>query len=328
LILDPKILALLRLSDLERQAQFRRNIQGIRLRSKQDLEQVEVSVWEIFRSHQSVGLEEGYETLLAMLPGVANARHGDALKVRLLMEEKLAWFALPLGRVEAALAHARWAMVLALNAFRESAGKKGYLFRYGEAALVASVCLQKMHQPEQALAFIKVADDANLAAGAVPGSEHLRQRGTSFMHMGAAWDELARNQFERSPKRMLRKDEAQYEIDLRMTGLRQLSFLDPAWGWDKVQELAHDAMRMYGRDSLQYGVAAKSAALTGLKYGTKSATEASLNLLEEISPICSRQIHQGIPHILSITPELKLSPEDLDKWLRFAMNETPLSPRK
>lgn len=166
ILIDKKGLALLRL-----------NIRGIRLRTKQDLDQAEADIWAIFQSHQSVGLEEGYEALLAMLPSVANARHGKALKVRLLLEEKLAWFALPLGRIETALGHAGGAMRAACKAFRESAGEKAYLLRYAEAALIASICLQKLHEPERAFAFIRATDEANRAAGQLPGSEHLRQRG-------------------------------------------------------------------------------------------------------------------------------------------------------
>jgi hypothetical protein len=316
--------ALLRLSAQERKAQFRRNIQGIRLRSKQDLDQAEANVWAIFWSHQSIGLEEGYEALLAMLPGVANARHGQALKVRLLIEEKLAWFAQPLDRIKTAFAHSQRAMELSLDAFRESAGENGYLLRYSEAALVASICLQKMHQPERAFSFIRAADAANESVGQLPGSEHLRQRGASFIQMGKGWDDIARRQLDRAPNRMRRKEEARHEVDLGMNGLRQRAFLDPSWGWDKALELADAVKCVYGESSMQYGVAAKSAAVTGLKYATPEAISTSLELLREISPVSPREAATGVRHILLITPELKLSQEDLDRWLRFAMNETPL----
>jgi hypothetical protein len=323
-VIDSADIALLRLSPDARKAEALRQIQGLRLRSKQDLDQVEASVWAIFRNHKSVGLEEGYDALLLILPGVANARHGQALRIRLLIEEKLAWFALPLNRIDRALRHARRAMRLAVRAFRESAGEKGYLLRYGESALVASICLQKIHRPERSFAFIKVADEACIAAGQLPGSEHLRQRGASFMHMGCENDELAERALIRAPERMRRKNEAEHPVDLSMNGLRQRAFLDPAWGWEQSLELIADVKAAYGERSMQYGVAAKSAALVGLKLATKEATEASLKLLDTISPAAPH----GISNILSITPDLKLSPEDRDRWLRFAMNETPLRPRK
>ena len=315
-------LYLLRLTVEERKAQVLRSMQGIRLRSKQDLDQVEATVWAIFQSHRSVGLSQGYETLQLMLPGIANARHGQALKVRLVIEEKLAWFALPLDRISVALGHAQRAMKLAIDAFRESAGDRGYLLRYGESALVASICLQKMHQPEQAFAFIKAADQASEAVGQLPGSEHLRQRGASFLHMGSGYDDLANKLLTHAPKRMQRKNEAQHPVDLAMNGLRQRAFLDPFRDWDKVFELASDVKTIYGERSMQYGVAAKSAALVGSKLATKEATETSLKLLDAISPAGA----DGIRNILSITPELKLSAADRDLWLRFAMNETPLPP--
>jgi hypothetical protein len=317
-IMEADDLALLRLTSEERSAQFRRNIQGLRLRSKQDLDQVESSVWAIFHSHKSIGLAEGYEALLLMLPGIANARHGQALRIRLLMEEKLAWFALPLDRIRIALGHAQRAMGLAVDAFRESAGEKDYLLRYAESALVASICLQKMHQPERAFAFIKAADEANAAAGQLPGTEHLRQRGASYMHMGAKYDDLAERALVRAPKRMKRKNEAQHPVDLAMNGLRQQAFLRPVWGWEKSLELAINVKGVYGEQSMQYAVAAKSAALVGLKLATPEATQTSLKLLAAISSDVSR----GVGNILSITPELRLSAEDRDRWLRFAMNET------
>jgi hypothetical protein len=317
-------LGLLQFTPEGRLAQYRRNIQGIRLRSKQDLAQAEANVWAIFRNHQSLGMEEGYEALLAMLPGVANARHGQALRVRLLIEEKLAWFSLPLGRIKTALSHSQNAMNTALDAFRESAGEKGYLLRYGEAALIASICLQKLHEPERAFAFIRAADNANRAVGQLPGSEHLRQRGASFIQMGAGYDDRATRQFERAPIRMMRKSEAHNDVDLGMSGLRQRAFLDPAWGWDKTLELANSVKKVYGKNSMQYAVAAKSAAVAGLKYATPEATSTALNLLDEISPAPPGKPVKGVRHILSITPELKLSPDELDRWLRFAMNEAPL----
>lgn len=316
-------LALLRLSPDERKAEALRLIQGLRLRSKQDFDQVEATVWAIFQNHKSVGLEEGYDALLLILPGVANARHGQALRIRLLIEEKLAWFALPLNRIDEALRHARRAMRFAVKALRESAGEKGYLMRYGESALVASICLQKMHRSECSFAFIKAADEACIAAGQPPGSEHLRQRGASFMHMGREHDDLAERALARAPERMRRNNEAQHPVDLAMNGLRQRAFLNPAWGWDKSLELIVDVRTAYGERSLQYGVAAKSAALAGLKLATRESTETSLKLLDEISPAMSH----GICNILSITPDLNLSPEDRDLWLRFAMNETPLPTR-
>jgi len=323
-VIDGDDLALLRLSPDERRAESLRLIQGLRLRSKQDLDQVEATVWAIFQNHKSVGLEDGFDALLLILPSVANARHGQALRIRLLIEEKLAWFALPLDRIEVALRHARRAMRFAVKAFRESAGVKGYLLRYGESALVASICLQKMHRPEEAFAFIKAADSASIAAGQLPGSEHLRQRGASFMHMGVDYDDRAERALMRAPERMRRKNEAEHPVDLAMNGLRQQAFLNPAWGWDKSLELVANVKAVYGERSMQFGVAAKSAALVGLKLATKETTETALKLLDAISPAA----FTGISNILSITPGLKLSPEDRDRWLRFAMNETPLPPRK
>lgn len=323
-IIDTGDLALLDLSPADRKAESKRRIQALRLRSKQDLDQVEATVWAIFQNHKSVGLQEGYEAMLLMLPGVANARHGQALRIRLLIEEKLAWFALPLNQIDQALRHARRSMKLAIHAFRESAGEKGHLLRYSESALIASICLQKMHRPERSFAFIEAADDACIAAGQLPGSEHLRQRGASFMHMDAEYDDEAERALIRAPKRMRRKNEAQHPVDLAMNGLRQRAFLKPAWGWDKSLELVSEVKTAYGEQSMQYAVAAKSAALVGLKLATAEATETSLKLLDAISPAVS----SGVSNILSITPDLKLTPEKRDRWLRFAMNETPLPPRK
>ena len=75
---------------------------------------------------------------------------------------------------------------------------------------------------------------------------------------------------------------------------------------------------------MQYSVAAKSAAVAGLKYATPEATSTALKLLDEISPTPPENAAKGVRHILSITSDLKLSPDDLDRWLRFAMNEAPL----
>src|ERR1019366_113911 len=114
--------------------------------------------------------------------------------------------------IETALTHTQRAMRSARKAFRESAGESGYLLRYGEAALVASICLHKMHKPERAIAFIRAADEANQALGQRPGSEHLRQYGACFLQMGENYDDLAERQLKRAPKRMLRKNEARNDV--------------------------------------------------------------------------------------------------------------------
>jgi hypothetical protein len=182
-----------------------------------------------------------------------------------------------------------------------------------------------MHQPKRAFSFVRLADEANIAEGQSPGSEHLRQRGASFIHLGSGFDDLANKALSQAAERMLFKKEATNEIDVAMTSLRQRTFLRPAWGWDKSLELAAAVKNIYGKTSMQYGVAAKSAALTGLKFATAESISESLKLLKEISPETAAT---DVPHILSITPELKLSPDDLDRWLRFAMNESPLRPHK
>jgi hypothetical protein len=142
--------------------------------------------------------------------------------------------------------------------------------------------------------------------------------------MGAGYDDLAARQLKRAPSRMRRKDEARHEVDLGMSGLRQRAFLDPAWGWDKALELVDSVKTVYGESSMQYAVAAKSAAVAGLKYATPEATSTALKLLDEMFPTSPVKPGKGVRHILSITPDLKLSAGDLDRWLRFAMNEAPL----
>jgi hypothetical protein len=300
---DVDDLALQRLSPAERAAQVR------------EFEQVEATVWAIFWNHQSVGLDEGFDTLLAMRPGVANGRHGQALKVRLLLEEKLAWFALPLNRVSIALRHAEAAMSLAVDAFRESAGETSYLLRYTESALVASVCLQKMHRPKDAFAFIKAADEANIAAGQLPGSEHLRQRGAAFTQIGGN-DDRAIKAFNRAASRMRRKNEARHPVDLRMSGLRQRALLQPRKDWDDVQQLVLDVADAYGLQSMQYEVAARFAAPVGFKAASPASVLAASRMLSRIE-------HSPLAQLLAITPELGLSGDRLDGWLRFALYETP-----
>ena len=321
-------LKLLTLTEKQRQAQVLRNLQGLRLRTKQDLDQTEATVWSIVHHHQSVGLDLGYEALLAIRPSVANARHGHAVRVRLLIEEKLAWFALPLDRIETAFAHAQVAMNFAIEAFRESAGDKRYLLRYGEAALIASICLQKLDLPARSFVFIQAADEANRAAGKLPGSEHLRQRGVSYLRLGPRYDDRAKKAFTRAPIRMEKNSEAQHPVDLKMNGLRQRAFLNPKTEWETVQELVSNVADVYGNKSMQFAVAARSTALVGLKIAAPKTNEVALALLDSISPLPFSALRKGVPHVLSMTPELGLQGEALDLWLRFAMNVAPFPPHK
>jgi hypothetical protein len=314
-------LQLAKLGQEERARQARLNLAGLRIRSKLDLERTESLVWEIFRNHKSIGFEDAYEALILMLPGVANARYGQARRVKLLIHEKLAWFAMPVGRIKKALGHACSAMEAAVEAFRESAGNKEYLLRYGEAALVASICMQKLQAPQAALRFIRAADEANVAAGQLPGSEHLRQRGAAFIQMGRGNDELAKKMLVLAAMRMEEKHEASHPIDLLMTGLRQRTFIDPVWGWEKSLELVQAVEVHYGRNSFQRAVAAKSAAAAGFKLADHGINDIALRLLEG-SDIGSPE-PGGLSQVLSITPYLNLTGDNLDRWLRFAFQESP-----
>ena len=306
---------LLRLTTEQRSAQVRRNLQGIRLRTKADWQHLEQAIWSIFRKYGNHHLEDGYSALRLMRPSAANARRGHALVVRLLLEERLAWFALNLHAIDDALASSKCAMQLALEAFRESAGDKTLLHRYGEAALIASICLQKKHAPRASHRFIKAADAANIAAGLRPGSEHLRQLGAAMLQAGSH-DDRAVNAFKMAEERMRQRSEAANTVDLRMVGLRQRALLTPEDLWDDVQLMLSDVAASYGAGSVQFEVATRFSAAAGFKLASPSATLRSQQLLAALpsSPLAT---------LLAITPELRLSGDSLDRWLRFALYETP-----
>jgi hypothetical protein len=298
-------LRLAKLTEDQRARKARLNLEGLRIRTKLDLEHTEALVWQIFRSHKSIGFEEAYEALMVILPGVANARYGQARRVKLLIHEKLAWFAIPMGRIQRALHHACTAMEAAVEAFRESAGNREYLLRYGEAAL----------------RFIQVADEANIVAGQLPGSEHFRQRGAAFIQMGSRYDDLAEKMLTLAPVRMEEKHEAGHPIDLLMTGLRQRIFIDPVWGWEESLRLVQAVEDHYGRSSFERTVAAKSAAAAGLKLADPNIIDVAINLLEGDA---SGSHEPGrLTQVLSITPYLSLAGDSLDRWLRFAFQESP-----
>ncbi len=325
LALEEDDIELLDLNDAQRGAEAKRRTQGVRIRTKHDLDLTERDVWAIFQNHQAVGLKEGYDALLLVRPCVAHARHADALRVRLLIEEKLAWFAQALGDTQQAFIYARAAMSLALDAFRESGGEKQYLLRYGEAALVASICLQKMHLPALAFPYVRAADEANEAVGQKPGSEHLRQRGAIHLQMGDRYDQDARSEFDRARERMKQKEEANHPVDLKMTSLRQKALIDPGIHWDDAQEMLAEVAQTYGQKSLQYETAARFVAAVGLKFASSESNQTALELLDSISPVPASGLGSGVPHILSMTPGLGLKGGDLDRWLRFALWETPPS---
>jgi hypothetical protein len=314
-------LRLAKLTEDQRARRARLNLAGLRIRTKLDLERTETLVWQIFRNHESIGFEDGYEALIAILPGVANARYGQARTVKLLIHEKLAWFAMPMGRIQKALRHARTAMETAVEAFRDSAGNREYLLRYGEAALVASVCSQKLHAPKDAFRFIELADEANVIAGQLPGSEHLRQRGAALIQMGSRYDDVATRMLTLAPMRMEEKDEAKHPIDLLMIGLRQRAFLDPVMRWEESLELVQAIEDHYGKRSFQRAIAAKSGAAAGLKLADPSINDIAISLLEggDLGSVEPGNLTQ----ILSITPYLNLTGDSLDRWLRFAFQDSP-----
>jgi len=319
--LSPGDLRLVRLTEQERVRRSALNLAGLRLRTKLDFEQTEELVWQIFRNHTSIGFKEAYEALKAMLPSVANARYGRALRIKLLIEEKLAWFAMAVGVIERSIGHAKSAMAAAVEAFTQSAGDKQYLFRYGESALIASICFQKLHLPKRAIRFIRAADRANEAAGVLPGSEHLRQMGSAFIQMGDSYDEVANKALLQATERMKRRDEASSPLSLLMTGPRQRAFLDPFHGWEENLSLVKAAELQYGKESNQRAVAARWAAAAGLRLADRAVDEMAIALLEGNSTEAPEP--GRFTQLLSITPYLGLSGEALDRWLRFALQETP-----
>jgi hypothetical protein len=182
-----------------------------------------------------------------------------------------------------------------------------------------------MHLPEESLKYIRAADEANEAAGQLPGSEHLRQRGTAFIQMGSRYDDLADKLLRLASERMEIKNEADHPVDLLMTGLRRRAFLDPEWGWEKSLDLVKAIENCYGKNSMQRAVAAKSAAAVGMKLADPKINETALALLEGTE---QASLTPGIlTQILSITPYLRLTGDDLDRWLRFAFHETPSQKR-
>jgi hypothetical protein len=121
------------------------------------------------------------------------------------------------------------------------------------------------------------------------------------------------------------KNEADHPVDLLMTGLRRRAFLDPEWGWEKSLDLVKAIENCYGKNSMQRAVAAKSAAAVGMKLADPKINETALALLEGTE---QASLTPGIlTQILSITPYLRLTGDDLDRWLRFAFHETPSQKR-
>jgi hypothetical protein len=101
---------------------------------------------------------------------------------------------------------------------------------------------------------------------------------------------------------------------------RQQNLLVPSAGWEKALNLLAITKKSFGEFSLQHVMATNWAAAVGFCLDSPTVIRQSQELLSGLMKLNLPFVHQGtITKLLSITPELKLSAELRDIWVRFAL---------
>jgi len=309
-------------------AQYRNEAEWSRLRSKADtgpaptkrarLDHLEASVVEDSRRFAELGtLLEGASALRLYLPYVARACAPEVLRVRAIVNKQIAWFCSHSGCTRRSIRHALEAMRASLTAFDESLGDRRHLVEYSESALIAANSLLLAHRPRAALRLIGEADAACLGSGMTLGSEHYRQRAVALFQIEK--DEEAAKLFQ------LAKNvgsSTHSELDLALASDRPLAVIHPLSAFESAMNLAERIEAQFGFGSLEQVMIVNWCVAAAFRTADDRNLKTAMSMLSSITHSSMSFGHQAtISYLLSISPALRLSPQDQYRWIRFLLYE-------
>jgi hypothetical protein len=292
----------------------------LRENSRRRMERLEQQILSMRKRFGQRALEPAIRILRKRIPKVIRAQQGLPLRVKTLLYAELAWYQGHAGYSTSCLEDSNIAMQCAKDGYSSSFADPYYLHQYSGAALTASLALELSHRPQQAIWYLNEAAAAEQAATGEVGSETQRQLATAYLMMGNSYDEQAKKAFAGARKAALKS--GANDLTLEMTGPRQARLLEPISGWDDANQLAVMTETQFGYGSLQHRMAVNWAGAVGLLLETSSPThEAGDRLL----PVLEKDLQFGhqatVTELLRITPELKLTGNRLNRWVRFLLYE-------
>jgi hypothetical protein len=297
-------------------------------KKRQALELLEQRVEEIFRQYSGrYEYPEGVRILTGLLQVVSSPTHPRRIRLRARVHHHIAWFSIQQGKAKSALGHARFSMELSRQAYKESWDSVD-LNRYVESALIVSMAAHLSAEGRgrselHSLAILWLAKEAAEAAKNKRGSEHFRQKGSALFHLGHEDD--ARKCFLEAMQRARDKQEARDENHVEMIGGRFLNLLGPSPNWDGAQQLLLKVGQTFGKASLEYRINVNYTAAAGLLTDDDRIRHDALDLLLGNAPLVQFFGRQAtVTKLLSITPELKLSPEQNRRFITQALRANAL----
>jgi hypothetical protein len=317
----PKVLLPVQISDLPHRGRsaFASKSERAASESTIRLEDLQREIEQIRQEHGPADMAASYKKLRNLLPRVSSAVRPHALRVRAELEGNIAWFSTHLGLAQTSYFYAKQAMEHWNNLYSLSSINKGIVVAYADAALIASNCLLISRKPQAAIRVLDLTYRAKFAAGEDLGSEWYRQLGTALLQWGG-YDQLARKLYLRAGQELELKGGYSHPASIQMNRERQQNLLNPKSGWERALALIADARKTFGEFSLEHVMAINWAAAVGFELDSRGAGQRAQELLHELIGRNLPFEHQGtVTKLLSMTPQLKLKGDILDRWIRFAL---------
>jgi len=260
---------------------------------------------------------EGVTLLAGCKPSIGFPASALGIRLKARIHELTGWFFVHNGLTHSALDELVCAVYVSAAAHHES-GDLIDRNRMIEALRFASHACLLQHQPEEALAVLKLIEQASEAAGLRRGSDYYRQLGVAYFQLGA--DDRAMWNFDYAGLVMESLGEAEHPLQIQMTGSRQTALIRP--DWDRAEKLINDARQVYGADSLEFSMAVHWGAACGLLVDSPGINDQALGYLEENRANAQRFGHQAtVSALLRMTLDLKFPPSIRGLWIRKALYE-------
>jgi hypothetical protein len=254
--------------------------------------------------------------LQALKPYIGYPSESNRLRLDAKLHQHLAWFYSHNGFTSSSIAEATFSIHLYEIVYHNT-GDKDALRELGGSCLIRSNSCLLQTNPEAALATLKLAQQATLAADVHLNSEYFQQSGVALFQ--ARQDVMAKAMFETAMKTTPDDDVKNRTITLKMASDRFLNLIAAPFPLvDDELILLDEAQRIYGADSLEAAMCVHWAAACGLCTDSPKAHELALNLILENQPNATRFGHQTtIAKLLPLALELPSRKRPL--WVRTAL---------
>src|SRR5947209_6553756 len=297
-------------------------------KKRRTFEALEWQVEEIFNEYASTyQFEEGARVLNGLLELVSAPTNPKRVRLRARIHHHIAWFSIQQGKVKSALNHGQFSMWLSRKAYKDSWDSLD-LNHYVETALIVSLAAHLSAEGQDrseshALAILWLAEQAAEAAKNPRGSEHFRQRGSAYFHLG--FEDDAKKCFLEAMQRASDKAEARDENHVQMIGSRFLNLLGKTPNWDGAQELLSKVKQTFGKHSLEYAINVNYTTAAGFLTNDSKVEQGALKLLLSNASLIDPFGRQAtVSRLLSITPDLKLTPTQKSRWIKQVLRANAL----